>query len=69
MHDPTRVRVERLPMVHRAPVVPHQDVADLPGIGPSEVIVRCQGPDFIEYVFGLVDGKTVDVGICAAADI
>jgi hypothetical protein len=44
MHDAPRSRIERIAMMHDAPVVPDEDVAAPPGVMPRDLGARRMRP-------------------------
>src|SRR5690348_18455234 len=66
MHQPPRIRIERIPTVHRGTVVPQDEVAHLPLLVPGELRLAGMGPQAVQQVLALVERQPDDVAIAAA---
>src|SRR4051812_12266713 len=66
-HAP-RARIERLPAVHDAAVVPHQQIAGLPLVKPREPILRRVCPKLIEQRLRFRNRKSDEMRLRAAAE-
>src|SRR5689334_6653658 len=68
-HIPALVRVERRALVHHAPVVPHQQVADVPLLKPRELFACGMRPQSIEQRFALFERQPDNVAQRPSAQI
>src|SRR4051812_37543408 len=69
VHDASRSGVEGIAAVHRAAVVPQNEVADPPVIVPGQLVAGRVSPNLIEQRFGLGERESVDIGVVAPTEI
>jgi hypothetical protein len=68
VHAAAAVAREAVPAVHGAAVVPDDQVADLPFLGPGELVARGVFPELVEQRLALIQRQWRDVGAEAAAE-
>src|SRR5258708_10121802 len=69
MHDPPRVRIERIAPVHGAAIVPENQIADAPDVLPGEFRAIDEGPELVAQRLGLLERKSDQIGVAATAEI
>ena len=55
VHDPARIRVERVASVHGAAIVPQDEIADAPDVLPGEFRPIDEAPQLVEQRLGLLE--------------
>src|SRR5262245_2081574 len=69
MHHPARRRIEPVPPMHRAPVVPEDEIAGSPVMPPRERVLRRFAPDFVEQRVRLLEGASFYIGVAPPAEV
>src|SRR3954471_25041486 len=64
-----RVRIERVPAVENAAVIPDQDIADAPLMMPREFRLSRMGPQRIGQRLGFLERQSVDICIRSASKV
>src|SRR5947209_19610927 len=69
VHQPARRGVEGVAAVHRAAVIPPDQVADPPFLLPGEAFLAGVLPQEIQERLALLDREAEDIGVDAAAEV
>src|SRR6185503_4435453 len=69
VHDASGGRIERVPAMHGAAIVPQDEITHGPADSPSQFPAAGKGPKPVEQGFGFRESKAFDIGIAAAAEI
>ena len=68
MHAAAAVAGEAVAAMHGAAVVPDDQIADLPPLGPGELVARGMRPELVQQRLALLQRQRRDVGAEAAAE-
>ena len=69
VHDAPRVGIERVAAMHRAAIVPDQDVADFPLVMPRGLRPRGVRPQRIEQSFGFRQRQAAHVSVGPPSEV
>src|SRR5258707_10088356 len=67
MHDPSRLRIERVAAVQDSEIVPHQHIAYLPLMAHGEPLLRRMRPQHVEQRLAVGDTHPSHVAVRPAA--
>ena len=69
VHEPARVGRKGVAMMHRAAVIPHEQIPDPPLVLPHVFVLARMRPYLVEQRFAFVDRQTENVRHLAAAEV
>src|SRR5204863_6060877 len=68
VHQAAGRGVKGVAAVHRAAIVPPHEIADLPFLGPGELVLDHVSPELVEQRLALGDRQADDIGVDTAAE-
>ena len=67
MHDPTRIRLERIAPVHGAAIVPQEEIANAPDMLPSEFGAIHETPELTDQRLRFCKLEPDQISVAAAS--